>query len=115
MGIFYRRELKKPSVGKPIGRHNLDLDELIEKLIDKEFLNPVGSKKLVCTHEGDTVKHNFNDMVGELQVQGFLRLLSADKVNRIDGVRIALDLFASGEDWSVIRAAIAPATGPALR
>lgn len=64
--VFARQALRKPSVQGPLSERGHEVGDVIDALIGKGFLNRVGTKKLVCTDDGDLVKHAFNDLRDEL-------------------------------------------------
>lgn len=76
--VFARAALKKPSVEGRLKQRDFDLSDVVGELVAKSFLNRVGTKKLVCTDDGDLVKHAFNDLKDELVLHRTSEPLSGD-------------------------------------
>lgn len=100
--IFRRAELHKVHVSVPLDLQPDAIDALVHELENWRFLGPAGSGKLVCTKDGDCVKHNFNDMLDEMDLRGVAEPFAVDKVRRVTRIRRALKKMAAGGSWDEI-------------
>lgn len=95
--VFPRAALRKPSVDGWLRQRNVTLDQVVKALLRKGFLNPVGRGKLVCTDDGDLVKHAFNDLKNDLVLHRTDEPLSGNPFDWINVLRREMEAACAAE------------------
>ncbi len=101
--VFGIRWLQRPSTLEPLSLHRLALRDAITELAGCGLVRRVGRSQLICTTEGDLVKHCFNDLLADAKVNGALSPFTVDKVARAGALKLALRLYADGKAWQAIK------------
>ncbi len=100
--VFSKRQLQRESVLRALRTKSLTFEEALRELISAGMLSPIGRNRLICTTDGDLVKHNYNDLLDLLKLHGIITALPAEKIDLAGKLRVAMEMYARGASFDAI-------------
>jgi len=100
--VFSKRQLRRESVLRPLRKEALEFEDVLRELVAAGMLSRLGPNRLMCTTDGDLVKHNYNDLWDLLKLHGTTPPLTEEKIEVARKLKLAMDMYARGASRDAI-------------